>query len=87
MDELIIDRARWDNASVTPEDSDTWLYGRNGMCCLGFCARQLAGAKVSDIQARLGHESLQTTGRYLAALGSAENAHAEALAELFGIEE
>src|SRR5258706_7798488 len=27
-----------------------------------------AGAKVSDIQARLGHSSIQTTGIYLAAL-------------------
>jgi site-specific recombinase XerD len=44
-----------------------------------------AGAKVSDIQARLGHESLATTGRYLAALRRAENPHAESLAALFGI--
>jgi integrase len=44
-----------------------------------------AGARVSDIQARLGHESLHTTGRYLAALSSADNAQAERLAELFGI--
>lgn len=42
-----------------------------------------AGAKVSDIQARLGHESLDTTGRYLAALRRAENPHAQALDELF----
>jgi integrase/recombinase XerC len=45
---------------------------------------EAAGAKVSDIQARLGHESLATTGRYLAALKQAENAHADALAERFG---
>jgi integrase len=43
------------------------------------------GAKVSDIQARLGHESLATTGRYLAALQRSENPHADALAALFGI--
>lgn len=42
------------------------------------------GAKVTDIQARLGHESLATTGRYLAALKQAENVHAETLASLFG---
>ncbi len=46
-----------------------------------------SGAKVSDIQARLGHTSLATTGRYLAALKQAENTHGETLAELFGIGE
>lgn len=45
-----------------------------------------AGAKVSDIQGRLGHSSLQTTGRYLAALRSAENPHADKLADLFGFD-
>lgn len=45
-----------------------------------------AGAKVSDIQARLGHSSLQTTGAYLAALKSAYNPQAEQLATLFGAE-
>jgi integrase len=44
-----------------------------------------AGAAVSEIQARLGHESLQTTGRYLASLRRAENSHADKLDELFGI--
>ena len=44
-----------------------------------------AGAKVSDIQARLGHESLATTGRYLASLSRADNPYADDLAELFGI--
>lgn len=43
------------------------------------------GAKVSDIQARLGHASLQTTGRYLTALRSAENPHGDDLAVLFGL--
>jgi site-specific recombinase XerD len=50
-------------------------------------AMEDSGAKVSDIQARLGHTSLATTGRYLAALKQAENAHGETLAELFGIGE
>lgn len=49
-------------------------------------AMEDSGAKVSDIQARLGHTSLATTGRYLAALRRADNAHADKLAELFGIE-
>ncbi len=44
-----------------------------------------AGAKVSDIQARLGHESLATTGRYLAALKRADNEHADTLAARFGL--
>lgn len=44
-----------------------------------------AGAKVSDIQGRLGHASLATTGRYLAALRSSENPHAEQVAELLGL--
>jgi len=44
-----------------------------------------AGAKVSDIQGRLGHASLATTGRYLAALRSSENPHAEQVAELLGM--
>lgn len=46
-----------------------------------------AGAKVSEIQARLGHESLATTGRYLQALKQDENKHADTLASLFGFEE
>ncbi len=50
-------------------------------------AMEDSGAKVSDIQARLGHTSLATTGRYLAALKQAENTHGETLAELFGIGE
>lgn len=42
-----------------------------------------AGAKDSEVQARLGHSNLATTGRYLAQLDKAENPHAAALAELF----
>jgi integrase len=45
-----------------------------------------AGAKVSDIQARLGHSSLATTGRYLQALRRSQNTEADALAELFGLD-
>lgn len=44
-----------------------------------------AGANVSEIQARLGHESLATTGRYLAQLKQDENKYGDKLAELFGI--
>lgn len=45
------------------------------------------GAKVSDIQTRLGHSSLATTGLYLAALASADNQHADALAGAFGFDD
>ena len=46
---------------------------------------QTVGAPPSVIQAKLGHESLATTGRYLAALTRAENPHADALAKALGI--
>jgi len=45
-----------------------------------------AGASVSEIQARLGHESLATTGRYLAQLKQDENRHGDLLAAMLGIE-
>lgn len=45
-----------------------------------------AGASVSEIQARLGHESLATTGRYLAQLKQAKNRHADVIASRLGIE-
>jgi integrase len=45
-----------------------------------------SGARVSEIQARLGHSSLATTGRYLAALKSDENPYAEQLARLMGLD-
>ncbi len=43
------------------------------------------GAKVSEIQAHLGHESLETTGRYLARLSAGENRHLAHLSKLFGM--
>lgn len=48
-------------------------------------AMEDAGAKPSEIQARLGHESLETTGKYLAALRSAANPHSHQLADRFGL--
>ncbi len=45
------------------------------------------GASPSEIQARLGHESLATTGVYLARLKSAYNPYAEKLADAFGLED
>lgn len=44
-----------------------------------------AGASLPEIQARLGHESLETTGRYARSLTSAENPHADTLAKLLGM--
>lgn len=43
------------------------------------------GAKTSDIQHRLGHASLATTGKYLQSLKSADNPHADKLAAKMGI--
>jgi integrase len=43
------------------------------------------GARVSEIQERLGHASLATTGRYLAALHSEENPYADAVAASLGL--
>lgn len=48
-------------------------------------AMEAVGAPVSEIQARLGHSSLQTTGRYLAALRSAENSHGNELSAILGL--
>lgn len=44
-----------------------------------------AGASPATIQARLGHKSLATTGRYLAQLSQAENPYADKLAANLGI--
>lgn len=46
-----------------------------------------AGTKVSQIEARLGHESLATICRYLVALKRPENPHAAAVADPFEIEQ
>jgi hypothetical protein len=44
-----------------------------------------AGAKVSEIQAALGHADLGTTGRYLARLHQGENQHLARLSGLYGL--
>ncbi|MBA3822686.1 MAG: site-specific integrase [Ktedonobacterales bacterium] len=46
-----------------------------------------AGAKVSEIQARLGHASLDTTSRYLAQLRADENPHLAKLTALYGLKD
>ena len=43
------------------------------------------GARVSQIQQRLGHASLQTTGIYRAALSAGENPYATVLESKLGI--
>lgn len=50
-------------------------------------AMEEAGAKVSDIQARLGHSNIATTGRYLASLRRDENKHGEDIALMFRLED
>lgn len=49
-------------------------------------AMEEAGAKLSDIGARLGHNDLKTTSEYMKRLHSAENTYASALEDMFGIE-
>lgn len=49
-------------------------------------AMEDAGAKVSEIQAALGHADLGTTGRYLARLHQGENHHLARLSGLYGLE-
>lgn len=44
-----------------------------------------AGAKVSEIQARLGHASLDTTSRYLAQLRADDNPHLGKLTTIYGL--
>lgn len=48
-------------------------------------AMEEAGAKLSDIGARLGHSDLKTTSKYMERLHSAENAYADELENMFGI--
>jgi integrase/recombinase XerC len=48
-------------------------------------AMTAAGASVAEIQARLGHASLATTGRYLASLKQAENPYSDKVVEMFGL--
>jgi len=50
-------------------------------------AMEQAGAKVSEIQARLGHSNLATTGRYLAQLSSDKNPYAGIIESYFTDEE
>lgn len=45
------------------------------------------GAKVSEIQRKLGHKSIATTSLYLQALTSEENPYAEAIQQAIGVEE
>jgi integrase len=49
-------------------------------------AMEMTGAKLTDIQARLGHSNAATTGVYLQRLHSGDNAYADDVAALFGIQ-
>lgn len=46
-----------------------------------------AGAKLSEIQQRLGHASAATTSRYLSALRSDENPYSDQIELMFGIQQ
>jgi integrase/recombinase XerC len=48
-------------------------------------AMEAVGAPISVIQAKLGHASLATTGRYMQALRRPENPYGESLAATFGL--
>lgn len=48
-------------------------------------AMEQSGAKLTDIQARLGHSNVATTGIYMQALHASENVYADAVSALFGI--
>jgi len=52
----------------------------------GAVAYEDSGAKLSEIQKRLGHRNAATTGIYLERKRSAENKYADTVAALFGIE-
>jgi integrase len=53
----------------------------------GAALLEAQGAKVSEIQARLGHTSLATTGRYLAKLARDHNPYGEGIAAALGLED
>lgn len=77
---------------LTPRSVENIFYARLGLDAHSHVGRHTfshnmeeIGAKVSDIQARLGHSSLAQTGRYLASLRRAKNTHGDELALRFGI--
>ena len=68
----------WAKRLGTSKVHSTWHTFAAGM--------KKVGASVFDIQARLGHASIDTTNRYLEQIESAENAYAGALAAFYGIQ-
>lgn len=96
---LAPDTPIWVNLSTNNYGTPLTIWGIGDICQRRIGTRQVhtlrhtfahqmedRGAKVSEIQARLGHESLATTGRYLAKLRSEENPYGEDLAAALGFE-
>lgn len=98
LEELPADAALWVSvsrqnagAALSPRSLENIARARLGVHFhalrhAGARILERAGARVSEIQDRLGHASLATTGRYLAALRSEENPYADAVAASLGFE-
>lgn len=79
-------------AALTPRSLELIAHSRLGVHFhalrhAGARLLERTGARVSEIQDRLGHASLATTGRYLAALRSEENPYADSVAASLGFGE
>ncbi|MBX0328611.1 site-specific integrase [Oscillochloris sp. ZM17-4] len=98
LDGLAADAAVWVScsrqnmgAAISPRTLEALARARLGVhfhALRHAGARMLErkGARVSVIQERLGHASLATTGRYLAALTGEENPYADAIAASLGFD-
>jgi integrase len=98
LEDLPADAAVWvslsrqnTGAAISPRSLETIARTRLGVHFhalrhAGARILERQGARVSAIQERLGHASLATTGRYLAALAGEENPYADAIAASLGFD-